>query len=291
VRTIFSTALIVLLTVLTPLSAVAAWFDLEIGDSGRFVSTLAPLASDRDVQNAVTDRVTDTVMARIDAGPLQHRVRDLVHENVRSFTTTAAFETAWTTAVRAAHATTEQVLTGETGHSVTVDLAPVMTQVKKQLVADRVPFAAALPPLQHTTITILRPKGLGTWHGLALALRTAGVWVGVGTLLLAAGAVLVAVRRRRALIGAGVAFAVGGMLLTIAVTVGRQFALGDVRSPVDRLAAGAVYDVLTASLRTTAWALLAAGLVLAAVAWLTGVRRSGGSLYLRGRRRAGPEQD
>jgi hypothetical protein len=38
----------------------------------------------------------------------------------------------------------------------------------------------------------------------------------------------------------------------------------------DRSAAGVVYDALTGSLRTTAWCLLAAGLVLAAAAWLTG---------------------
>ncbi|MFD8965995.1 hypothetical protein ACFV0C_13520 [Streptomyces sp. NPDC059568] len=271
-RSYLSTALIVLLAVLTPLSAIAAWADLEIGDTGRFVSTMTPLASDPAVQGAVADRVTDQVMTQIDVGPLQSGVRELLHEAVLSFSTSAAFKNAWTTAARAAHTTAQQVLASGRGDAVTIDLAPVTEQVKRQLMADRVPYADRIP-VRHSEITVLKANGLGVWRDVARGLKAAGVRPAVATLVLAAAALLLAVRRRRALIGTGLAFAAGAVVLAVVVAVARATSLGNLPDNGDRSAAAAIYDALTASLRTTAWWVLATGLALAALAWLMGRRR------------------
>ncbi|MFJ4920362.1 hypothetical protein [Streptomyces sp. NPDC088725] len=270
---VLSAVLIVLLTVLTPLSAVAAFMKLEIGDSDRFVATTAPLASDPHVRAAITERVTDEVMKQIDAGPLQDQVRALLHDAVRSFTATPAFKTAWTAVSRATQNATEQALSSnhDNGRAVTINLATVTEQVKRQLVHEGVPLADRIP-VQHTDITLLEPDGLGGWLDLVRDLQAAGIWPAVGTLVLALAAMLLPPRghRRRAVVATGLAFAVGAVVLFVAISMGRGLTLDNLPSPSDRSAGRAVYDALTASLRTTAWSVLSAGIVLALAAVLTG---------------------
>ncbi|MGW3623709.1 hypothetical protein [Streptomyces sp. NPDC000880] len=266
-----SAVLIVLVALLTPLSALAVWADREIGDTNAYVATTAPLASDPAVQNAVAVRITAEVMQKIDAGPFdvgpfQEDVRSLLYEAVISFSGTDSYKTAWNTVNGAAHTAVEQALTSDSGDSVSIDLAPVIEQVKQQLSADGLPFADQIP-VGRTRITILDSDKLGVAREIFDGLQIAGVWLPIATLLLAAAAVLLAVRGGRALIGLGIALAVGGVLLHIAVTLGRGLALDDLPGDVDRPAASAVYDALTATLRTTAWWVLGAGLALAAIAW------------------------
>lgn len=157
-RTYFSVALsavlVVLLAVLVPLSALSAWVDLEIDDTDRYVSAVAPLADDPEVQNTVADLITDNAMKQIDVGPLQGTVRDFLHQAVQSFTTTEAFQDAWTAANRTAHETVTAALDGQSGESVTIDLAPVTEQVKQNLVDNGVPFADRIP-VQHTDIQLV----------------------------------------------------------------------------------------------------------------------------------------
>ncbi|MCX4824498.1 hypothetical protein OG883_32515 [Streptomyces sp. NBC_01142] len=267
-----SAVLIVLVAVLTPLSALAVWGDLEVGDTDNYVATMAPLASDPAVQNAVAVRITAEVMQEIDVGPFQEGVRSLLQEAVLSFADTDAFQAAWNTINRAAHTAVETALTSESGDRVTIDLTPVVAQVKQQLSEEGVPFADSIP-VEGTRITILESDKLGAAREAFRVLRIAGPWLPVATLLLAAGGVLLAVHRGRALIGIGLALAVGGVLLRITVAVVRGPALDDLPPDVDRAAAGAAYDALTATLRTTAWWLLAVGLALALAAWLLDRRR------------------
>ncbi|MGW4698831.1 hypothetical protein [Streptomyces sp. NPDC004285] len=51
---------------LAPVSVAATWASSQINDVDRYVRTVAPLTRDPAVQNAVTDRVTDEIVARVD---------------------------------------------------------------------------------------------------------------------------------------------------------------------------------------------------------------------------------
>jgi hypothetical protein len=277
-----SAVLIVLVAILTPLCALAVWADREIGDTDGYVAAMAPLASDPAVQNAVAVQITDEVLQKIDVGPFdagpfdvrpfQEGVRSLLYEAVISFSGTDSYKTAWNTVNRAAHTAVEQALTSDSGDSVSIDLAPVIEQVKQQLSADGLRFADQIT-VGRTRITILDSDKLGVARQIFDGLQIAGVWLPIATLLLAAAAVLLAVRRGRALFGLCIALAVGGVLLRVAVTLGHGLALDDLPADVDRPAASAIYDALTATLRTTAWWVLGAGLALAAAAWPAQRRR------------------
>lgn len=278
-----SAVLLVLLAVLVPFSALSAWVDLEIDDTDRYVAAVSPLSSDPAVQSTVTDLITDEAMRQIDLGPLQDTVRDFLHEAVRSFTSTEAFRTAWDTANRTAHEAVTAALDGDSGEAVTIDLAPVIEQVKQDLVSQGVPFADQIP-VRRTEITVIGADRADSLRDSFHWLRYCSIWPAVATLVLLVLVVGIATVRgglRAALtataaVGAG--FVLGAIVLRILVAVGRSRVLDEVPGS-DRDAAAAVVDALTSSLRTTVWAVLAVGAALLVGAVVARV--------VLGRRRAG----
>ncbi|NUR27432.1 MAG: hypothetical protein HOV83_16560, partial [Catenulispora sp.] len=66
VRTFFATLLIVLASVLALLSVVSVWAADTVTDTDRFVATLGPLAKDPQVQDGVSNRITNVVLEQVD---------------------------------------------------------------------------------------------------------------------------------------------------------------------------------------------------------------------------------
>ncbi|MFE3585692.1 hypothetical protein [Streptomyces vinaceus] len=268
-RTFLSAVLIVLVALLVPAGAVAYWADHELGDADRYTAAMSPLAGNPAVQEVVVTQAGRALSGEIDAGPFQGGLDALLGEALRSFAGTPAYRTAWDAANRAAHAAFFKALTNGEGNAVTIDLAPVIEQVKEDLVADGVPFADRIP-VTHVAVKVMEYDNLGALRKGFRMLQIAGIWLPVLTVVLAATAIAVAVHRRRAVIATGLGVAVGAVLLWIAVAVFRRLTLDDLPADIDRAAAAAVYDALTAFLRTTAWVVLAIGLAAALAAWLTG---------------------
>ncbi|MCX4907282.1 hypothetical protein [Streptomyces sp. NBC_00878] len=267
VRNVLSAVLIVLGCVLVPLGGLSAWAKYEIGDTGRYVAAMAPLAAGPDVQSAIADSVTDGVMSEIEVGPLEGEVRAYVRRAVRSFTGTEAFRVAWNTANRAAHDAVLRALRSDREGAVTLDLAPVTRQLKSQLAYDRVPLANRIP-VEHTRVTVLQAQELSTLRKGFHMLEIAGFWLPLAAVGLAVGGILLAVRRRRAVTATALGMALGAALLALATVIGRVLTLADLPSHVSRAAAGAIYDALTSTLRTATWFILALGLTVAAATWL-----------------------
>ncbi|MER6450458.1 hypothetical protein [Streptomyces venezuelae] len=268
-RTILSTVLIVLVALLVPASAVAYWADRELGNADRYTAAMSPLAENAKVQEVVVTQVTRALAGQIDAGPFQIGVDTLLGEALHSFAGTPAYRTAWDAANRAAHAAFLDALTTGHGDALTIDLAPVIGQVRGDLVADDVPFADRIP-VTHLTVKVMEYDNLGALRKGFHMLQVSGVWLPALTLVLAAAAIAVAVHRRRAVMATGVGLAVGAGLLWLAVDVCRRLTLDDLPADIDRPAAGAVYDALTAYLRTTAWVVLLIGLAAALAAGVMG---------------------
>ena len=123
--------LIVLAAILAPLSVVAAWARDEVGNTDRYVATVTPLASDPDVQAAVTNRITNEIINVLNipelldqtvtalstlgsapdsrtsltslATPLANGVRSFISDKVAAFVASDAFQQAWIAANREAH--------------------------------------------------------------------------------------------------------------------------------------------------------------------------------------------
>ncbi|MEU0834345.1 hypothetical protein [Streptomyces sp. NPDC005969] len=303
IRSVFAVLLILVAAVLTPLSAVAVWAKNDVGDTDRYVAMMKPLASDPDVQAALANRVTDAVMTHLDvhallaevapadrpvlekalgrlSGPLTTGLTNFVHGTVEKFVASDAFEKLWVALNRGAHAAAVKALTGSgggavklTNDTVVIDLAPVIDRVKQLLVDHGLTIAAKIPEI-HTDFTVLTSDAIGKAKKGFRLLQLAGFWLPVVTLVLAAGGVLLAVRRRRALVTAALAIAVGGAVLGLAVWVFRAFYLDSLPDSVSQPAAGSVFDALVVQLRAVVRLVVTLGTVVALAAWLSGEGRA-----------------
>ncbi|MFD9860476.1 hypothetical protein [Streptomyces alboflavus] len=281
-RAALSAVLLVLACLLVPLGTVSTWAKYEIEDTDAYVATMAPLAADPDVRASVADAVTDSVMKEIDAGPLRAAVASFVRDAVHSFTETGAFQTAWNAANRAAHDAVQAALTHDSDGAVTIDLAPITEQVKRQLIEEGTPFAGRIP-VRHTEVTVMKAQDLSHFRKGFRMLQVAGLWLPAAAVLLAVGGILLAVRRRRAVTATALGAAVGAAVLAAAIAAGRALTLDDLPPDVSRAAAGAVYDALTDTLRTASWVIAGVGLAVALGAWVWGrVSRSGGAGVVEG---------
>ncbi|MER5960944.1 hypothetical protein [Streptomyces sp. NPDC002057] len=301
-RSFCSAVLIVLGCVLLPLGLVASWTADIVGDTDRYVKTVAPLASDPDVQAAVAARVTTAVMDHLDlpallegvapdqrplvekalgklGGSLESAVASFVRDRAQDVVASSAFETIWTDANRAIHTSLDRALTGDDEgavkigtDTVTLDLAPVIERVKDRLVDSGLTVASNIPEI-HTDFTILQADDIGKAKtGFAL-LQAMGVWLPVIAVLLVAGGVLLAVRRRRTLVAAALGVAVAAVVLGVALTVFRTVYLNALPDGVSPAAAGSVYDTLVRYLRTSVRVFATLGVLVALAAWLSGPSR------------------
>ncbi|GGV69418.1 hypothetical protein GCM10010294_26280 [Streptomyces griseoloalbus] len=276
-RNALSATLVALACLLAPCGTLAAWAAFGLADTGRYVGTMAPLAADPDVRDAVADAVGDEVVRELDAGAADSAadsaVGPFVRDAVRSFTRTEAFRVAWEAGNRAVHDAVLHALRDDaaTRGPVTVDLAPVTARVRQRLAADHMPFAHRIP-VEHTEVAVV-PAGevAGLRKGYHV-LDAAAFWLPLAAVVLAVTGIAVAACRRRALTATGLGTALGGALLALAITIGRRLTLADLPDRLHRPAAGAVYDALTATLRTASWLLLALGLTVALASWLTTLR-------------------
>lgn len=266
-RRALSVVLLALACLLVPLGTLSVWAKYEVGDSDRYVATMAPLASEPAVRGAVTDAVTNAIVTQLDAGPIQSAVDAFVHDAVESFTGTDAFQKAWNTANRAAHDAVQQAIDDGTDGPVTLDLAPVTGQVKQQLRDGGVPIADRIP-VTHTTITVISSRDLDRLRQSLHLLQRAGLWLPFAAVACAAAGLALARRRRPALTTTALGVAVAAGALLVALATSRSLTLDNLPSDVDRSAAGAAYDALGSSVRTASWWTASAALAVAVCAWL-----------------------
>ncbi|MEV7547916.1 hypothetical protein AB0O29_36070, partial [Streptomyces sp. NPDC089915] len=186
-RSLVGAVLIVLGCLLAPLGILASWTSDIVGNTDRYVTTVAPLASDPDVRAAVANRVTGAVMEHIDlpalladaapderpllekalgrlGGSLEGALSSFVREKAQDVVASDAFGTVWTDANRAVHTSLVRALTGSgegavtvENDAVTLDLAPVIEQVKQRLVRSGLGVAAKIPEI-HGTYAYMSPE-------------------------------------------------------------------------------------------------------------------------------------
>ncbi|WP_380278275.1 hypothetical protein [Kitasatospora purpeofusca] len=305
-RSAFAVLLVLLACVLTPLSVAAVWTRSQITDTDRYVATMAPLAGDPAIRTAVTDRVTDEIVGYLPVDSLLTSVAPadrpllntllggigqaltdgisgFVHDQVQRVVASDAFATIWTDVNREAHAAVEKMLTGQGGGTVVIrndtvvlDLAPLIDRVKARLVDNGLSIAARIPEV-HTQYTLVQSDAIPKVRTGFRLLDLAGFWLPVLTVACAVGGVLLAVRRRRAVVTVALGMAGGALLLGIALSVFRALYLDRLAAGVDLAAAQAVYDTLVRYLRSAVRVVIALGVLVALGAWIGGRGRWAGT--------------
>ena len=287
-RTILSVVLILVACLLAPVSVVAVWMADVIGNTDRYVATMAPLARDPAVQDAVTSRVgalvvqelntsglTSSALADLSGLGLGGGIDDIVHGVVSGVVGSDQFAAVWNQANRSAHDAVLDAVTGRAGvirvngDLVVLDLAPVIDQVKAQLVGAGFGLGDQIPTV-HTDYTLLTWKPLPSVTAALRVLYRVGPWSVAITLVLGAAGVLLAQRRRTALFWAGVGTATAMLALGVLTAVGRARMLGALPTGSPQSAAAAVYDTLLRFVSVTLQTVGILAVALAVGAYLCG---------------------
>lgn len=311
-RSIAVVVLVVVGALCLTLTVPAVWARNQVLDTERYVANTAPLATDPGVQAAVEAVANRQIAARLDVGglvaqalpqqaqrlraPIASAVTGLVAAAVHRAVVSEQFAAVWTAANRAAHATLVGILTGEdegravtvAGGAVLLDLAPVIELVKTRLVASGLTVAQSIPAVG-TSIEIARLDGVERAQQLVRWLRTLADWLPWIGLAAIAGAVALAPgRRRRTVLRAALATALGLLLLRAGLLVARELYLDRMPTTVlSTSASAAVFDTLTRFLRDGIRLAFVVVLLVAGLAALLGhratVARLGGRALTVGR--------
>lgn len=303
-RSIASTILIVLSCLLAPFAVTAVWAHNEISDTNQYVETVAPLAKDPAVQDALADRVTAEIFTRIDIesitaqtlaalgkldlppaaasalqglqAPIVNGIESFTRSQVDKVVASPQFAAVWEQANRVAHTELVRLLSGEQGGAlsaqngtVTLNLAPIVAQVKQQLIANGYGFASNIPAV-NTSFVLVQSDAVTKAQGLFGLLNTLGVWLPIITLILFALGVYLARGHRRALMLGSLGIAASMLAIGVLLAIARPLYLDAIPPTMPREAAANIFDTLVRFLRTGLRTTALTFLVIAIGAFFTG---------------------
>ncbi|MET7482905.1 hypothetical protein [Streptomyces sp. NPDC005538] len=307
-RSTVSAVLITLTCVLVPVSLITVWVHDIALDTDRYVSTVAPLATDPAIEAAAVRRITQAADVRVDGtevtsdiaawmqsqglppkagvairslGPqLDSAIDQTVTKVATRFVGSDRFEKIWTRANRRAHSAVVHALTGRGrgavgvgGGTVTLDVGTAVDQVRQDLVDAGLSPAAKIPDVDRQLV-LFQSDQLKKIRSGAHLLDVVGNWLPVLTALLGAIGVLLARRRRRALVTTALCAAAACLVIAVVLVVARRYYLdhlpAQVQSPA---AAAAVFDTLLRFLRVSLRTAMVLGVVVALGAYLSGAGR------------------
>ncbi len=311
-RSFWAVLLIVVACLLAPLSVAAVWAKGEVTNTDRYVTTVAPLASDPAIQAAVTQRVTTIVMDALNvdelstealgaiaqnrdltdrqsaalealSGPITSGVTSLVESTVDKVITSETFETIWVEANRRAHSQLDGILSGSNaggavsiqGDALEVNVGEVVAKVKEALIADGLTVADKIPEV-NTTVTLFESDNLSNVTQLQRAytlLNTIGFWLPLLVAVLAITGIALAVSSRRAVIGFGIGFLISMASSALLLMLARVEYLNALPESVNQDAAASFFDTMAFFLRQSLWTGATAAVVLVLAGILTGPTR------------------
>lgn len=278
----------------------ALWLNRTIMDTDRWVETVAPLAEEPAIQDAIATAVTEAVFEEVDvtgmaeevlpeqldflAAPIGAQVEEWVAGLADTIVKSEQFAEVWAEANRSAHTAFVAAATGEGGEVVqidagviAVDTAPMVDLVQVQFEETSLGRISNVIPWERLdTIYVLyeSPALAQTQQVLGWMSRLAWLFplLSLGAL---GGAVALAPDRRRAMMLVGIAVAIGAAVPLGGIYAGRDvFAQAVTEISGLELAVGltffdTVLRFLVNGLRTVAFL----GVVIAAASWATGPAR------------------
>ncbi len=309
-RTIFSIIVFVLATILTPLSVAGHWAHSTIVDAERYIETIGPIGASPEVQTAFTEVVTDAIVEQVNteslvgdflggilpgneitdrlAGPIATGINGLIGTAVDTFVTSDAFTRAWLELNKAAQKGFIALLQEEPsgpielqGDDVVLNLDSVITLAQEKLVESGISFAAniTVPPTDKQFVLMSVPAlaQARTFYAFSAPILS---WVMVLIAAMFILAILLARRRARTTVAAGIAVMGSAFGLYAATVLGEGAVTNQFEGSIFEGAAIVVYQTFLAYLVSGLQALMALGIILVLGGWLAG--RTNSAHYVRG---------
>lgn len=321
-RGLTSWVLVIIAAILFPVGLTAYWGQRTLTDTQRYLATVAPLAKDPTVKQAVAEKVTLVIVTQLDAqsrvsnllqnypklapvaGPIATGVNTFVGNEVTKLVDSDQFDQLWVTVNTRLQEVLVAALSGETtgavsiqGDQVILDTGDLITVVKQRLVDRGLSFAANLPvpPAADRQIVLLTAPQLKQARAAYALGQPVAQWLIYGTLLLFVLAVLVSRKRARMTMAVGIAIIIGAVLVRLGMAYGQNQIELTLSGTSFAIAQQAFFTILTVFLLNAVRAAFALGLVLAVVGWflsgttsaLAARRHLGGALSGAGGRASG----
>jgi hypothetical protein len=290
--------LVILGCVLAPLSVLSVWMKTTLLNTDNYVATVAPLAKNSDVQSAIADRVTNTLIvdnsveqrivdrlpdnAKFVAPKITDALASFVHEATLKIVQSEQFSTLWEEANRRAHTRVVALLEGKGGDvihthngAIALQIGPIIEKVNSALQDRGVDaFSSAASKAADKEIVLVESSVLESGQNTTDLLQKLAVVLPILTLLCFGIAIWLSPHRRRTILRGAFGLTLGMALLLLAFNVGRHFYLDALPSTVNTDAARAVYDTLLGGLQLALRAAFAFAVIVAISAWVTGPARS-----------------
>jgi hypothetical protein len=287
--------LVVLGTILLLVSVLAIWVNRLALDTDTWADTSEQLLEDENIQAALGLYLTDQLYASVDvqaelesrlppvtqplAGPISAGLREVTQRAATRLLSRPRVISLWVESNRIAHQQFVNAVEGggaavqTRGGDVVLLLGPLVADVAERTglgenVVARIPENGA-------GIVILQSNELESLQTLMRILDIVATWLWAVALALWALAVYLSRGRRlKTLRGLAYGLLFVGLAVLVILRVGGNFILESiVNVPEYELAAADAFDIVTATLKTSAWVLAVIGLLLILGTWLAGPGR------------------
>ena len=300
-RRISAWVLLVLASILIPVSVISVWAIRTVTDTDQYVATLAPLARNPVIVDHLAERATDALFS---TGAVKDKVTDALPAKAKPFVTpivsgvhtyveglavkvflSPQFGKLWDTLNRHSHDAAINVLTGKQtprqkklakGAAIALNLRPELNKLIESANSHGVTIFNPVQTIsnQSLTFTLVTQKQVSKFSGLFNLIVKLKWIVPIVALVLAILSVLIAIERRKTLLRLAIGVALFTLLILAGLSLGRITFLNHAGGGgFNTNAAGAVWDTLLRYLKTDLrWTLLVVVLV-AFGAWLAGPGR------------------
>jgi hypothetical protein len=281
---------------LAVLSLLAVWLRGTLLNTDRYVSTVAPIAANPAVQDAVAQKLETAIYSRVDFSSLAQQVlpdradvlgpaiergaQSVISDRIREFTRSQRFQDLWVQANQRAHTRVVELLEGGRSKrllldddTLYLDLSPIVDQVKTRLQERGLGrIAAAIPATVDGRITLVQSGAFSDARTGVRALKASAIILPIVALLCLIGSVWLARDRRRGVLRAGIGLALAMLTLIACLAIGRSLYLDALdQNVLPHDAASGIFDALVAFLRHAIRIVAAAAIVVAVLSFFAGL--------------------
>jgi hypothetical protein len=301
-RKITAWVLVVLVSLLIPISVISVWAIRTVTNTDQYVATLAPLARNPVIVDHLAQKATDELFSthivedKVTAAlpakakpivtPIVAQVHNYVYGLALKVFESPKFGQLWDGLNRRSHDAVIDVLSGkqtplvnklEKSGGIAVNVTPALNNLINQANAKGVTLFNPLKPIltkgDSLGVTVVSKAQVSKFTGFFNAVVTLKWAIPVVALVLAILGIVLAVEHRKTLLRMAIGIALVTLLLLAGLSLGRVTFISQAGHSFNRQVAGAVWDTLLRQLMTDLrWMLLATFLV-ALGSWLAGPAR------------------
>jgi hypothetical protein len=302
-RIVISWILVVLASLLIPISVISVWAIRTVTNTDQYVATMAPLARDPVIVDHLAQKATDELFsthvvqdkvtavlpkgAKPIVAPVVAQVKSYTNQLALKVFQSPKFGKLWDTLNRHSHTAVINILTGkktpvqekvEKGGQIVLNLTPALNNLIDEADSRGVTLFDPLKPIlsqgDHLSLTVVSKQQVQQYSGIFNLIVKLKWAIPVIALVLALIGILVGVDHRKVVARMAVGVSLFTLLLLAVLSIGRsRFEHTAIVHDLNGQVATAVWDTLLRFLKADLrWMLLAAVLV-AIVMWLIGPAR------------------